>query len=501
MLNPVLIRDCRQMVRTRFVVIMIGLFLCGMLFAVYDVFLAEWNHISEKEQGFELYWRILLVTGIGTLITVLFSSIARIWSENTEPDPMFISLITPTQIVTGKLLGGVVVSTLFYCMALPFLSQAYLLRGVDLLEIGAALLGSFLLIQAIHAVCLAFFCGAKTLPRFIVMGIFFFPIGVIYALFASICGIAPWDAIRAQAAFLYAIFALISWALVFVPGVATLLAIAQYSPPSTNRMFWTRVFITVCGLLLLPMVIVEHYCHDQLGGSDTLPLVILLSFGGIVVMIFMNLIAICERDESSWRIRQQAPKRLTLRILKFPFSSGAVNAFCWVFLCTAFLVFATLTISFYSLPDTWTNQGLNKFLFGFAIFTLFVFNYSATAWMLHRQLLTRWIPRDWAWTLPLGLLVIVVCGTYFLGMLTSPELYRHAFFLDFFSENDTRFQRQILLAPNPLTVFVDWNGYRYVQIVCASFWFVVLGQIVFVWGVIRFTNEEKMKHADDADHH
>lgn len=32
--------------------------------------------------------------------------------------------------------------------------------------------------------------------------------------------------------------------------------------------------------------------------------------------------------------------------------------------------------------------------------TEFVFEYSATAFLLHRLLLKRWIPQDWAWTIP-----------------------------------------------------------------------------------------------------
>ncbi len=490
--NPVLLRDCRQMVHSRIVVMMIGIFLFGMIYAVCDVFLAEIHAIPEAEQGRALFWRVFAVMSVGTLVAVLLSSAIRTCSENGEPDPMFLTLLTPRQIVMGKLLGGLVVSALFYSMALPFLAMVYLLRGVDLLEIVLGTLGSFLLIQSLHTVCLAFFSGAKTPIRCGLAILLFLVVGGPLGLLTCLEGAQSWWRLRDAGKFFYSVSILITVAFVFMPSISTLLAIAQYSPSSSNRMFSTRLFLTLWGILFVPIVMAEHVYHDHLGGHISVPLVMLCSVGGLAVMILMNLIAICERDEYSWRTRQEQPKSLSLRVLTFPLSSGSVNGFCWTFLATAFLAFTSTGIAENFLPSSWSSfpYDLPGDVFFVAVLTVFVFDYSATAFLLHRLFLKRWIPRDWAWTIPPVLLVGTVFGTYFLGYLIDPALYRAAG--DYVVASPTYqvvyspFQYQTLLAPNPLTVFDDGMGYRDVQIACAFGWAGVLALVGLPWCVVRF---------------
>ena len=163
-LNPVLIKELRQMVRSRSLVVSL-LFFLGALMAMAAGMLALASTSAAKVAvpdelpvGMIFFFCVFGLLGFITTLVIPFAVLNRIARER-EPgraDLQYATPLPPRAFVDGKALCGAVIAAFFVCAALPFLLAAYILRGVGLGLIAVAAFSSVLNAAIISYVAVLF---------------------------------------------------------------------------------------------------------------------------------------------------------------------------------------------------------------------------------------------------------------------------------------------------------------------------------------------------------
>ncbi len=135
-LNPILVKETRQALKSRQFVITFGLLLlCGWL---WSMMVLTWGpSVAYGSAGNEIFAGYFCILAFPLIVVIPFSayrSLAAEWEDGTY-DLMSISTLTARQIVTGKL-GSAILQMIVYLSAIaPCVAFTYLLRGVDVLTI------------------------------------------------------------------------------------------------------------------------------------------------------------------------------------------------------------------------------------------------------------------------------------------------------------------------------------------------------------------------------
>lgn len=143
--TPVLIKEARQLTRSKLLIAIIWIELFGLAFFTSATLL--WNlwqtDVSDAGLSFFLCLVQILAAALacGSLDTMLRTLAER---SETADDLMYVSLLSPAQILRGKFWAGLSVNLLVLSLGLPFLGLSYLLRGVSLPTL---LWGSFYLLS------------------------------------------------------------------------------------------------------------------------------------------------------------------------------------------------------------------------------------------------------------------------------------------------------------------------------------------------------------------
>lgn len=147
-LNPILLRELRQMSRNRFVItLVIGLLAtCFALSSAYlliqvggqAVSMQNWR-ATDLGRGL-LYLLLPVLAGCMLVMIPLFVAIRFGWERSEKHlDLMYISTLEPREIVVAKLQSALHLAMLSVAVCLPFLALTYRLRGVDFWEIVGAI--------------------------------------------------------------------------------------------------------------------------------------------------------------------------------------------------------------------------------------------------------------------------------------------------------------------------------------------------------------------------
>jgi hypothetical protein len=307
-------------------------------------------------------------------------------------------------------MSGVLLTLILMSVTMPFVTLAYLLRGIDLTDIVVVLIWLFLVIQMLN--CFAIFASALNRIKY---SVFLSTMAVAAASFFTYVGVMGGitfmlyhNMIRWQdniGVVLFNSFAIIA---MLICG-----STAMFSPPASNRMFPVRVLFTSI------FVIAIVAAFSELLGSvndacDGIEIVCLLVSPFIILMIS------CERDKWSTRIRKTLPKSFLYRAILFPFYTGAACGIFW-FLCVMFVVTAMIIFVSYPAPDNIINGELQIDCF-FGVF-VFAFNYSVTA-MLIRSWFFKKLDTSYVAIIVLILALVFTLGStllYLSVMITMGE--------------------------------------------------------------------------------
>jgi hypothetical protein len=322
-MNPIVLKELRQAVRSRFIVgvlmLLLGLqLLVLLLFVMYDDDLA-------RQGGMRVFGVLYgLLTGLSLLLIAGYAGV-RLSSElsGQNMDLMFITTLRPRSIILGKVLAAAILALMMYSTCMPFMSFTYLLRGIDLPTIFASLGASY--IGVLLAICLAIFLGSirgAVITKLLLAGAFLLSMilhGSLATLVVSMSyGLAGAD--------YWPMMGTLVGLEVLGMGLLAVLAIAMVMPPVANRALPVRLYLTIAWAVSGAVAALWAWSQASKDPMDV---------WGTVTMLLLCVaipVSASERDELPPRVRRMIPRRRLLRPGAFLLFSGSGAGMLWCLL-------------------------------------------------------------------------------------------------------------------------------------------------------------------------
>jgi hypothetical protein len=338
-INPAILKELRQAVRSRAILASIGAFLAVLFISCLFTVSAAAKSKTPETYGAELFAWLRGVCSFVVTVIIPFMVMNRTAFERQggASGVLGLTLLTPSQWADGKAVSATISSGMFTAATLPFATLAYLLRGLDLSKVLlfpplflalaflfnylAVLFGSF----RINALCKrVFFCGVLMLgyiSQFRDMG----PNDLLRAFLNEILG-----------AFHRPTAALAVSVIVFGCVLASLLfrsaAIARLSPPNFN--FRSGVRRTVL-IVVLVMFTVFGLAAWRTGDNSALFAFSVMAFPAFLALAFFESAL---PAGYSRRVRAEiAPSRLR-RATQYLFFTGSENGLVFAILLQFFIL-------------------------------------------------------------------------------------------------------------------------------------------------------------------
>lgn len=449
-LNPMVVKELRQMVRGRFISASLIFFLVVLL-AVLSVFMAN-SSSSNFSQGPAVFIGFLSTLVFVTLFFVPFSVAAKIGRERDDEDSdlLYITNLSAEKILFGKLTSGIVTTALFFLVAMPFMSLTYFLRGIDfptmLLIIAAAYLIIVAMIQLfIFLACLAPNRGTRTiLALFGLTGTI-----LVYSIMTSILGGALLGAMHSSFKWVN-----IGWFLacdLFFIGSFFMLSAAALKPPAFNRAAPVRAWFSLWWLLVLGV-------GGWLSGFEKEFVFGWSIFGSILGMLGF-LISICEREELSPRIRRTIPSSGFKRFSAFFLWSGAAGGMAW----SVLIMIVSLTV-LSLIYQPLIHDNIRDSFIALAVYSC---AYALSAHLLYHRFFHRRIRKGYCWVILLGLLLL---GTLLPWIISFLVLGKPSMDVD---------ELPFLFFPNPFTIIM--SGFTRHIFGWVFFWLIMVVALEVRW--------------------
>jgi hypothetical protein len=327
-LNPIVVKELRQAVRSWAIIgALIMLTVVLFITVMSMVGLSGVSVDLSRPVGRNVLEVIVTILNVVGIIFIPGYVGARVTIERQAEnlDLFYISTLSPARIIRGKMLSGAYIALLFYSICLPFMFFTNLLRGVDLPTIATAVGFSFFLVLV--SIQVAIFIAAIPLNRafktLIALALMFFVVPMVasfifssFRMFRSGLGssIGSWafwsDILPGGLVVIAAV------------GLLHLLSIAMVTPPTANRALPIRVYVACVWLVSGIAAFIA-----QSTGSSRIFNVWMVCF--VILGNLAFLVAACEPDRYSLRVRRDVPRSVLGRRFAFLFFSGAGGAFFW----------------------------------------------------------------------------------------------------------------------------------------------------------------------------
>ena len=178
-------------------------------------------------------------------------------------------------------------------------------------------------------------------------------------------------------------------------------AVTTIAPPTANRMLPLRIVISMAFLLSLA------YCGFLFGWSSDFFKG--WSFSWLCALPPTLLLAVCERETWTYRIKKTIPHNFVFRMLVFPFYTGSPCGLAWIFLLFGGVALTAANGGILVVPFSGDlTEGL--------LALLFAFNYCVTAMLLRSFVFPKVSPGK-TWAVAVVLLLFFTFGsilTYYL---------------------------------------------------------------------------------------
>jgi hypothetical protein len=330
--NPVTLKELRQMVRSRMVAVGLVVYLVAQLAGVGFVLLSSADDgtgvsLYGQALGESVYHMVFFLLSFLLLFCLPLFVGTRMGLERGKEhvDLQFVTSLRPSQFVDGKIASSFVLALVFASAALPFMVLCYLLRGVDLFKILWSFVGVLLVtLGSLYATLFFGALGASRVARlFMLLGVIFsllFVMGTVNVSSAAVAGSVAssggsWKAVAG----VLCLLALFAWccALMRVVTVATL------SPPHANRALpvraWFSAFWLFCGAMAAGWSLFEKDCQP------------LSTWAAFTVLVSILLLAVSASMEPGYsrRVLSAVSRGRGARLVQFFFFSGAESGMAW----------------------------------------------------------------------------------------------------------------------------------------------------------------------------
>ena len=185
-LNPIVIKELRQAVRSWAVTGMLLLFLTVLFITSLIFLITQSFEVDQNMQlGGTMFSVFMVILAIASIFFIPLYVGVRVAAERQEnnPDLLYVSTLSPARIIRGKFFCGAYMALLFFSACMPFMAFTNLLRGVDLPTVFFILCYLFLVVCAANMIAIFFACLPMSRPFKILI--------VIYGFFQSFGLIIP----------------------------------------------------------------------------------------------------------------------------------------------------------------------------------------------------------------------------------------------------------------------------------------------------------------------
>jgi hypothetical protein len=404
--NPIVVKELRQAVKSRMVVSTLLLFLLleVVILAVFLLFqeirTPDGINASAGRDMFMTLQAIML--GACLLLVPAYAGV-RLAAErsDTNVDLLFITTLKPRSIVWGKFLAAGVLVLLIFSACAPFMTFTYLLRGIDIPSILMVLALDFLVVMG--ASMLAIFLAVVPANRglkgaLLVLGfgglLFIYVLGIRSSIFlieeAFFLRANPdafWGSVIGVAAFILA-----------ATGQFFVWSVALINPPSANRALLVRLYTTAQCLVTFAAAVGISYAVKHAGP------IYVWQVWMLVLFLFHMTIGVSEREHLGTRVARTIPGRGVLRFLAFVFYSGAAGGILFSILLGTFtLVAAPLTVWYlqdhYPPHGTPSTTEIRHIAFVMTLVVLYVYSYAMSGIVLRRLLFRGRLRPGFTWLL------------------------------------------------------------------------------------------------------
>jgi hypothetical protein len=327
-LNPIVVKELRQAVHSRFVSAVLLFFLVIQLLyiGIHLMFVAAGGQVEsiEFQAGREVFTAlqvILLATCM--LFLPLYTGI-RLAAERNEAntDLLFITTLRPWSIISGKLISAVVIALLIFSACTPFMAFTYFLRGIDWTSIILIITGDFLVVIA--SVQIMVFLAVVPANRLFKAFLGLVGFGILVWIFGWTLGasiLLLWEGgfMMADRAAFWVGCGMTALGIVGIGGLFFSWSVALVSPPSSNRALPVRLYML--GFLLVSGALAwwaSAYLASD--GPFTMWVIVMFILGSISLMIAIN-----ERETWTPRMARAIPRPWWARPFAFFFFSGAAG--------------------------------------------------------------------------------------------------------------------------------------------------------------------------------
>ncbi|MBU1107048.1 MAG: ABC transporter permease [Candidatus Riflebacteria bacterium] len=381
-INPIIVKELRQIVRGKFFWGVLILFL-GFQCVVLSLSLADQNirHGSAGQETLMFLYGVLFLASFAIIPIYSGFRFSRERSEGSD-ELLFITTITPQSIIRGKFAASFMIILLINSAFAPFMAMTFFLSGVDLWATFVMLLLGLVVCAggAMFQICIGSMAReGGSMYLFRGAGLVFQVI-----MFFSLMGISS-EMIRYgldrtfNSGYLYSS---ITTFVVFATSATYLLyhaAAAVVSPAGTNRMLPVRVAATILWVVTLLMT---GYWAVISSSSEVF---IVWGFIASYILSMACLVAVSERDHLTERVAREVPSGFIRQRVAFVFFSGAAGGLAWV-LVMQILTFAI--VLFVSGSKHFTSYGSASMSSDF-----FLYSGAFYCYMLGYSLLAAFIRR------------------------------------------------------------------------------------------------------------
>ncbi len=407
-LNPIVVKELRQAVQSRFVVSLLMLLLVALMSVMgfFTLFSMSENTTTmiTLDKGRHAFGILFGIFVFSSMFFVPLYTAFRMFTERSgdNMDLVFISAVKPGAIIRGKLFAGMAITLLLFSVCLPFMCFTYLLRGVDLPSIFVILAMAFIAVAIVTQVALFVSCERWNRMLRAIMGLGLAGI-VIISCFTTIAvandmlqagvgsRLGSWDFWRDT------VFILIPTGL--LTGLVYMISVAEITPSSANRAFGIRLYVTFSWLLTGIISFTNVFYFKKSGIQEWF--VFFLYIMGVALMV-----AVCERDGQSPRVAHAIPYGKIKRAAAFFFYSGAANGVAWALVMTGLTFFAFIFGQVFYHPISGWNA--SDFLYTSAGFFLYHYCLTVSGLLIRKKLLWKLVQPKNTWIVIIWLYAVSV---------------------------------------------------------------------------------------------
>lgn len=414
-LNPIIVKELRQVVRGKFFWGVLVLFL-GFQCAVLSLSLAD-QSVSNTNVGAETLTFLFGILFLGCFTVIpLYSGFrfAKERQENSE-ELLFITTITPHSIIWGKFAATMAFILLIFSAFAPFMAMTFFLSGVDMPMMFLILFLGLIFCASGTIMQLALGSLARDGNIFnLLRGVgLFVQVSLFFSLTGIVSEILRFGAIRTFGSgnLYYAVATLVFFVLSFT-YFFYLAAAAVVSPAGTNIMKPVRRFLTIFWFLSLLVML-------YWASASNTEFIFGWGFATIFIANFVFLIAISERDYLTRRVARELPPGIIGRRIGFLLSSGAAGGIAWgILVILATIVAVILISSFFPVHGHLASlhSGFFKFAFGYSGYIL---GYCLLAAFIRRVFLAGFISTRNTWVVALVVCAVFALAPMFLGVFVG----------------------------------------------------------------------------------